>query len=99
MLDALLAAGVKYVIGGDGRNWAGERSVYGASLLGLWFRRLFTRGLDPLRALALAKKRVRADMAVSRFWEWFDKRPYLPGQVRRAEAARDTLGFRAYYRR
>jgi hypothetical protein len=89
MLDALLAAGARYVIGGDGRNWAGKtRSLFGASLLGLWFRRGMEMGLDPLRALGLAKRRVRLSLAVNRALR----------RTGMAEAAADTLAFRAYYR-
>lgn len=82
MLDALLDAGARYVIGGDGKNWAGPRTLWGASLLGLWFRRLLAWRVSPLRALALAKQRVR--------WSMVRKHKRL--------AAKDTLGFRAYYR-
>lgn len=83
MLDALLDAGARYVVGGDGQNWAGgRRAMLGAGLLGLWFRRLLTWGMPPLRALAWAKWRVRLS-AVKR-----GKRL----------AAKDTLEFRAYYR-
>lgn len=81
-LDALLDAGARYVIGGDGQNWAGPRTLWGASLLGLWFRRLLGWGVPPLRALAWAKRRVRLS-AVKR-----SKRL----------ASKDTLEFRAYYR-
>ena len=83
MLDALLDAGARYVVGGDGRNWAGGRqALMGAGLLGLWFRRLLARGMPPLSALAWAKRRVGLS-AVKR-----GKRL----------AAKDTLEFRAYYR-
>jgi len=83
MLDALLDAGARYVVGGDGQNWAGgKRAMMGAGLLGLWFRRLLTWGIPPLEALAWAKRRVGLS-AIKR-----GKRL----------AAKDTLGFRAYYR-
>lgn len=80
MLDALLAAGARLVIGGDGINWGGRRRLIGAGRLGLWFRRLMVRGLAPLHALAVAKV----------FLRW---------GVRNREAIKDTLAFRAYYRR
>ena len=83
MLDALLDAGARYVIGGDGKNWAGpRRAILGAGLLGLWFRRLLAWGMPPLRALTLAKRRVALST------------------MRKSKrlAAKDTLGFRAYYR-
>jgi len=83
MLDALLDAGARYVVGGAGENWAGRRSLFGASLLGLWFRRLLAWRVPPLTALALAKKRVK--------WGMMDK-------ASKRLAAKDTLQFRAYYR-
>ena len=59
MMDAFLDAGARYVIGGDGENYASSSSAdYGAALLGYWFRRLVDIGADPLRALAIAKRRV-----------------------------------------
>lgn len=84
MLDALLDAGARYVVGGDGKNWAGSRrELFGAGLLGLWFRRLLAWGVPPLNALALAKKRVK--------WGMIDK-------ASKRLAAKDALQFRAYYR-
>lgn len=83
MLDALLDAGARYVIGGDGKNQAGEKTMFGASLLGLWFRRLLAWRIPPLHALTWAKKRVE--------WDLVDK-------ASKRMAAKDTLGFRAYYR-
>ena len=83
MLDALLDAGARYVVGGDGENWEGPGSLFGAGLLGLWFRRLLAWRVPPLRALALAKKRV----------EWG-----MTGKASKRLAAKDTLQFRAYYR-
>jgi hypothetical protein len=60
MLDALLAAGARCVIGGIGQNWGpGRGPLYGAPLLGLWVRRLVGIGLEPGRALAVAKVRMR----------------------------------------
>lgn len=59
MLDALLAAGAKYVIAGSGPNFAPARSLaFGAGLLGLWVRRFLTLGMGVSTALSLAKKRV-----------------------------------------
>lgn len=90
MLDALLDAGASLVIGGDGQNWAGaRRNLYGAALLGLWFRRLFLAGMNPLKALAWAKKRLGLSLAKDK----------AIGKGKRVMAARDTMGFRAYYRR
>lgn len=90
MMDALLDAGASLVIGGDGPNWAGaKRQLYGATLLGMWFRRLFLAGVEPMRALTLAKKRVKATLVKDK----------LIGRKKRWAAAQDTLGFRAYIRR
>lgn len=84
MLDALLDAGARYVVGGDGQNWAGRRrSMLGAGLLGLWFRRLLAWGVPPLRALAWAKQRVKLSAV----------------KKGKRLAAKDTLEFRMYYRR
>lgn len=89
MLDALLDAGARYVIGGDGRNWAGQRALHGAAILGMRFVEGLREGQDPLRALALAKRRVRLSMV----------RDWLLRRGKRITAAKDTLAFRAYYRR
>lgn len=60
MMDALLDAGARYVIGGAGENWGPTRGwLFGAPLLGLWLRRWLAIGLSPLRALGLAKRAVR----------------------------------------
>lgn len=89
MMDALLEAGARYVIGGQGPNWAGERTLYGASLLGWRFRQLLERGFDPLRALALAKKWIRLGLMAHR----------VLGHAGRIRTDEDTLAFRVYYRR
>ena len=89
MMEALLEAGARYVIGGDGRNWGGQRRLYGASLLGMWMRSLMAIGVHPLGALAGAKRRLELQLAAEKML----RRREL------AEAARDTLQFRAYYRR
>jgi hypothetical protein len=83
MMDALLAAGARYVIGGEGKNWAGKLSLFGASLLGRWFRLMLRVGYEPLDALRMAKQRVQLS---------------LLGQPDRVAAAKDTLEFKAYYK-
>ncbi len=84
MLDALLDAGAAYVIGGDGENYSGTSSPsYGAGLLGLWFRRIFAMGIDPLKALQLAKQRLKFD---------------YPQNMEIYQANRDALQFRAFVR-
>ena len=89
MMDALLDAGARYVIGGDGKNWAGGTwRIYGATELGLWFRRFFTIGIRPERALALAKMPVKRDL----------KRQERKGKQGHANAAKDTLEFKLYHR-
>jgi len=96
MLDALLDAGASYVIGGDGQNWAGvSRRLYGASLLGFWFRRLFMMGVPPLKALAVAKRAIRWQLRLGRHLEAAARGM---GTKARIEAAKDTLNFRAYYK-
>lgn len=90
MMDALLEAGARYVIGGQGQNWAGQRVVfYGATLLGWRFRQLLERGFDPLRAIALAKKWIRLGLVAHG----------VLGHTDKVKADEDTLAFRVYYRR
>jgi len=96
MMDSLLDAGASYVIGGDGQNWAGTSSaLYGASLLGLWFRRLFMIGVPPLKALAVAKRAIWWQLRLGRRLEGAARGM---GTKARIEAAQDTLMFRAYYK-
>lgn len=89
MLDALLEAGATYVIGGDGQNWASKQDVTGAGILARRFIKAVADGKEPLVALAEAKRAVKRtlikDVAMLRF--------------KRVKAAKDTLGFRAYYRK
>lgn len=89
MMDALLEAGARYVIGGQGQNWAGTRMMYGAALLGWRFRQLLECQFDPLKALALAKRWVRFGLTANR----------VLGKRAQIQAAEDTLDFRIYYRR
>jgi hypothetical protein len=89
MMDALLQAGARYVVGGQGQNWAGGRTVYGASLLGMRLRQLLERGMDPLKAITLAKRWVRLGLVANR----------VLGRKDQVQAAEDTLAFRVYYRR
>jgi hypothetical protein len=85
MMDALLDAGARYVVAGEGPN-AGPKAgrLYGAPLLGLWFRRLVGVGVGPLRALGWAKQVVRVDEVL------------VGGEV--AAANVDAVGFRVYVR-
>lgn len=55
MLAALLQAGAKAVVGGDGFNYFRKSKLAGADLLGLNFRRALQMGLSPKKALAVAK--------------------------------------------
>lgn len=59
MLEALLKAGAAAVVGGSGPNFAKTGEVYGADLLGYWFRRLTALGVVPKYALMGAKSRLR----------------------------------------
>jgi len=88
MLEALIDAGARYVIGGTGENYAGEGKVLGASLLGYNLRVFLEFGIAPLRALALAKRIVRAT----------EVRHRLTGMAEYAQAEADALAFRAFYR-
>jgi len=82
MLDALLDAGAKYVIGGEGRNWGGKRTLLGAARLGRLFR-LALAGMGAPRALALAKAFLRLEGVM----------PWSP-----TAAIADALQFKAFYR-
>jgi hypothetical protein len=59
MLAALLDAGASYVIAGAGKNYAGERKMAGAGLLGLFFRMFLEAGASPPKSLATAKDSLR----------------------------------------
>lgn len=58
MLQALLDAGAKAVIGGPGQNYARPNSVDGADLLGLYVRVLLQLGFSAAMALRFAKTRL-----------------------------------------
>ena len=88
MLKALFDAGAKYVIGGEGQNWASVKRASGATLLGQRFRQILASGASPLKALALAKLWVRWDL----------RKHTRKGSAREILADKDTLAFRAYYR-
>jgi hypothetical protein len=55
MLNALLAAGARAVVGGSGDNYAKRHSVYGADRLGRAFRYLLQFRLPPYTAFRLAQ--------------------------------------------
>lgn len=88
MLEALLDAGARYVIGGQGRNWGGRRTLFGAGLLGMRLVQLMDRGMDALEALAMAKRWLRLGIAANA----------VMGKRGKVMAAKDALGFRAFYR-
>jgi hypothetical protein len=89
MMDALLAAGARYVIGGEGQNWANTKRPTGAALLGKRLRQLMLSGVEPLKALAIAKRWL---VAGTRARE-------VLGKEHEVMADKDTLAFRAYTRR
>lgn len=89
MLDALLGAGARYVIGGSGPNLGGQETLQGASLLGFYLRTGLAAGFDPLTALSAAKSALRVHNAVLQ--------AISAPATRRANA--DALEFRAFYRR
>jgi len=92
MLDALLSAGARYVIGGPGKNYAGQVGVLYASLLGQAIRIMMSIGFDPLYALTQAKRLV----SVTRLQALLER----TREARREHVAAviDTLEFRAYTR-
>lgn len=55
MLNALLAAGARAVVGGSGENYAKRHSVHGADRLGRAFRYLLQFGFLPYTAFRLAR--------------------------------------------
>jgi hypothetical protein len=59
MLDALRATKPRAIVGGEGENLGGVKTLAGADRLGLWFRRGLEMGLSPDRALRLAKAMLR----------------------------------------
>lgn len=89
MLTALLDAGARYVIGGPGENWGGGKTLMGAALLGLQFRRLLERDYDPLIALAVAKRWLQLGIVANQ----------VMGKGRKAAAGKDALRFKAFYRK
>jgi hypothetical protein len=108
MLRAMLDAGARCVIGGDGPNWSSPQNgpmMYGAALLGRWFLiMLQTMMDDPNRALRISKKLLQASlqatraakMVVSGIGEWLPT-GYLDkvaGDV--VKASEDTMGFRLF---
>ena len=102
MLDALLDAGARYVIGAPGLNYGGTVTQVGASLLGRALRLLMAGGAHPLHALTFAKKVVAAQRASGALQRAAGR---LLGQANLARAGEglvragdDTLEFRAYYR-
>lgn len=58
MLDALLAAGAKAVIGGPGPNYASVAGIDGADLLGLWIRWGLQLGASVQEAFDIARVRL-----------------------------------------
>lgn len=59
LLQALLDAGAKAVVGGPGQNYGRPHSVDGADLLGLYFRYCLQLKLPTKVALTFAKHRLR----------------------------------------
>lgn len=96
MMEALLEAGARYVIGGEGPNWANTKRPAGAVWLGWRVRQLMERGVDPLLALALGKRLLRLHQAAN--WVMGRKRKVM-GSKSPVEVDEDTLAFRAYVRR
>lgn len=93
MLDALLAAGASYVVGGPGPNYGGQRVQMGAPLLGQWFIRYLKLGFDVLDALRIAKINVRLQQVSATL-----QNSITGGAQGVIDAAEDTMEFRAFYR-
>ena len=55
MLNALLSAGARAVVGGAGQNYAKSHTVHGADRLGRAFRYLLQFGFSPFTAFRLAR--------------------------------------------
>lgn len=88
MMDALLDAGAKYVIGGADKNWAaGKFLLQGGTKLAQTFVRMMKLKVAPLQALTIAKARLNWSLKTNKFWGRSDL------------AANDALAFRAYYRK
>lgn len=85
MLDALLDAGARAVIGGSGENFAGENRLLGASLLGYWFRRAMEWHRPPEVALTVAKRALW----LTRLWA---------RSPAHRQATDDALAFRVFVR-
>ena len=65
MLDALLTAGASFVVAGDGPNYAGVETVFGAGSLARWFRRFLGQGISAPRSLWLARRAIQPEMIIS----------------------------------
>ena len=91
MLEALLEAGARYVVGGTGENFGGEEQLMGAGLMGARFRVLMEQGFEPLLALDFAKRWMRLYLAGGKVFKQLSPK--------RMRAAEDALQFRAYYRK
>lgn len=59
MLTALLSAGARAVVGGPGINYAKSRTIHGADLLGLVFRRMLAFGFNLDVAFNVARAALR----------------------------------------
>ncbi len=88
MLDALLEAGARYVIAGEGVNYGGRKELIGSGLLARYLRKLMALGVEPMMALAVGKHRMSFSPLVWR----------VLGRKGAEKAARDTLRFKAFYR-
>ncbi len=88
MLDALLRAGARYVIAGEGMNYGGRKRLVGSGLLARYIRKLMALGVEPMMALTIAKHRMGFSPLVWR----------ILGRKGAEKAARDTLRFKAFYR-
>ncbi len=89
MLQALLTAGARAIVGGPGQNYARKQTVMGADQLGLTFRKTLRLGFAPHTAfkLALAHYSIQARHKLKR-----------PDKLTKNEqlALKDTLEFKYF---
>ncbi|MBN1315458.1 MAG: hypothetical protein JXA42_08320 [Anaerolineales bacterium] len=81
IIQALFQAGARVVVAGDGVNYGSSSRLYGADLLGYYFRRFLACKLPSDRALALARLIFRL---------------HRPRSPQEKVALEDTLGFRPF---
>jgi hypothetical protein len=77
MFQALREAGARWIISGEGENYASSQTIAGVDLLGLYFRRLLGLGLGAARAFKWAKWRLRHKKLDKRTRDTLDFKMYV----------------------